>query len=115
MNAGQEIVKWLKPAGCALVLLITALVMIMLFTSGNDPVEGYTAPQTSEYYAGHPEELKAELEQNVFPRITGVGDCEITDEGKLRIILVGEDYAVARGAILNYYDDMLFEFIIPLG
>ncbi|NCB50465.1 MAG: hypothetical protein EOM54_01100 [Clostridia bacterium] len=115
MNPGQEIVKWLKPAGCALVLIITALVMIMLFTSGKDPVEGYAAPQTSEYYAGHTEELKAELEQNFFPRITGVGDCEITDEGKLRIILTGEDFAVARSAILRYYDDTLFEFIVPSG
>jgi hypothetical protein len=115
VNPGQEIVKWLKPAGCALVLLITALVMILLFTSGKDPVRGYAAPRTSEYYAGHPEELRAELEQNVFPALEGVESCEVTEEGKLRITLVGEDYAVARSAILRYYDSILFEFVAPSG
>jgi len=115
VNPGQEIVKWLKPAGCALVLLITALAMIMLFTSGKDPVAGYEAPQTSDYYAAHPEELKAELEEHLFPLLEGIGDCEITDEGKLRVTLEGEDYAVARSAILQYYDDALFEFVVPSG
>lgn len=112
MNPGQEIVKWLKPAGCALVLFITALAMILLFTAGRDPVKGYIPPQTSEYYSAHPEELKSELEQNVFPALSGVQDCEVTDGGKLRITLIGDDYAVARSAILRYYDKELFEFTV---
>lgn len=113
MNPGQEIVKWLKPGGCALVLFITALAMILLFTSGNDPIKGYVPPQTSEYYSEHPEELLAELEQNVFPELSGVRSCEITEDGKLFITLTGDDYAVARSAILKYYDAALFEFAFP--
>jgi hypothetical protein len=113
MSPGQEIVKWLKPAGCALVLLLTALAMFLLFTVGKDPVKDYVPPQTSEYYSAHPEELKSELEQNVFPALSGVQDCVVTDGGKLRITLTGDDYAVARSAILRYYDQALFEFVVP--
>jgi hypothetical protein len=74
---------------------------------------GYSAPQTSEYYSEHPEELESELEQNVFPALKGVGSCEATKDGKLRITLEGSDYAVARSAILHYYDSSLFEFVTP--
>lgn len=113
MSPGQEIVKWLKPAGCALVLIVTALVMLVLFSSGRNPVAGYSPPQTSEHYATHPEELKTELEQHLFPALSGVEDCRVTEAGKLRITLTGRDYAVARSAVLRYYDKGLFEFVTP--
>ena len=113
MNPGQEIVKWLRPAGCVLVLLLSALALVTLFISGNDPVKGYHPPQTSAYYAQHPEALKVELEQNVFPALSGIESCRVTEEGKLLITLTGEGFAVARSALLRYYDKELFEFVIP--
>lgn len=111
-SAGEEMVKWLKPGGCVLVLVLTALALLVLFSAGRNPIPGYTPPHDSDYYALHPEELKTELETHVFPQLSGVSGCEISD-GRLVVTLTGEDYAVARSALLHYYDKTLFEFVVP--
>ncbi len=112
-SAGQEMAKWLKPGGCILVLLLTVLAMVMLFTAGKDPIKGYEPPQSPEYYAQNPEALLDELEANVFPQLTGIGERGVTEDGRVRITLTGADYAVTRSAILHYYDLSLFEFVLP--
>ncbi|MEG2007616.1 MAG: hypothetical protein RR055_02205 [Oscillospiraceae bacterium] len=111
-NPGAQIVRWLKPGGCILVLVLTAVAMFLMFTSGSNPIKGYEPPQSSEYYARHLDELQTELETNVFPKLSGIGACEVRD-GRLAVTLTGADYAVPRSAILQYYDRALFEFIIP--
>lgn len=111
-NPGAQIVRWLKPGGCILVLLLTAIAMLYLFTSGRDPIKGYSPPQSSEYYAQHPEELARELTDNVLPLLSGAESAEVSG-GRVAVTLTGEDYAVARAAILRYYDQSLFEFITP--
>lgn len=110
-SAGQELVKWLKPGGCVLVLVLTALAMVVLLTAGRDPIPGYAPPHDSQYYAQHLSELKTELETNVFPQLTGVAGCEVAG-GRLTVTLTGGDYAVARAALLHYYDKALFNFVI---
>ena len=112
MTAGEDFVKWLRPAGCALFLGILILVLIICFSSGRDPIPGYAPPHDTAYYAQSAEtmeELKAELEENVFPQLEGVLQCEARG-GVLEIQINSEHFAVTRAAILRYYDSSLFEF-----
>lgn len=109
-SAGQEFVRWLRPGGCILLIVIAVLVIAMCFISGQDPIPGYAPPQSSEYYAEHLDELKTELETNVFPIIGGVLDCSVQGD-KLNVTLEASGFAVTRSAILRYYDIALFEFV----
>ena len=83
MTAGQQFVKWLKPVGCGIFLLVFVLFFIMCFTA-KAPVEGYTVPHDSQYYAEHLDELKTELETNLFPRLDGIiiCVCNTNDRGR---------------------------------
>jgi hypothetical protein len=110
MSAGEQFVKWLRPAGCVLVLAVAVLVTVICLTSGRDPIPGYEAPQDTTYYAQHLDELQDELEENVFPQLEGVQDCRIEGD-KLAVTVAGHTFAKTRAAILRYYDLSLFAFI----
>ncbi len=112
MTAGQEAVKFLKPFGCFLVLLVTVSGLILMFSSAKEPIKGYEPPQTSQYYRAHLDELKEELEENVFPEIGGVDRCEISGD-TLTIYFTMPDHVIERAAILRYYDAALFTFYEP--
>lgn len=112
MTAGQEAVKFLKPFGCFLVLLVTVSALVLMFSSAKAPIEGYEPPQTSEYYAAHLDELKTELEQNVFPEIGGIDRCKITGD-TLTVYFTMPEHVIERAAILRYYDAALFTFHEP--
>ena len=109
-SAGEQFVKRLRPAGCILFLAITVFTVIFCFSSKGLPVKGYSAPETSEYYAQRPEELEKELEDNLIPLLDGVLSCE-TEDGKVRIEFDGDKIAAARSHILYYYDSDLFNFV----
>ncbi|MCD7792182.1 MAG: hypothetical protein LUG92_02120 [Oscillospiraceae bacterium] len=109
-TSGEYLWKRLRPAGCVLVLMLMAAMLAVCFASGREPIEGYTPPQTTEYYAAHPEELVTELETNVFPAL----DAEISAEagdGTVTVTIESASFASARGAILRYFDKSLFEFV----
>ena len=111
MDAGREFVKKLRPAGCALFLVLFILVTVMLFTSKGAPVEGYEAQHESEYYAEHPDELKTELEDKLIPKLD-IEWCEIeVSGGKVAVTAAEEDIYKIRPAFIYYYDAELFEFI----
>ena len=113
MGAGQEFVKKLRPAGCILFLLISAYFLVFCFTSGKNPIPGYVSPHASSYYSQNITtltELKAELETNVFPKLTGIEDCQVSN-GKLSITIDSLSYLKSRTAILRFYDASLFTFI----
>lgn len=109
-TAGEQFVKRIRPAGAALFLILAVLVTAICLTSGKNPIDGYAAPQTTEYYASHIEELAAELETAVFPRLP---DYTLTAEvsGDTVIVTVESgNYAAARSAILQYFDSSLLVF-----
>ena len=108
-SAGQEFVRWLRPGGCILFLLVGVLMLVVCFGSGKAPIPGYTPPQTSAYYAAHLDELRTELETNVFPIIGGVEESRV-DGDKLAVTLNSASSVATRAAILRYYDESLFEF-----
>ena len=106
MTAGEQFVKWIKPAGCVLFLGIFAAFLVICFTA-KAPVEGYTVPRDSQYYAQHLDELKAELETNLFPRLEGIEDCYISGD-KLKIIISDAGFEKSSEAITHYYGENLF-------
>lgn len=108
MTAGQQTVKALKPLGCALVLLIMVAYFIMCFTT-KAPLEDYQRKETSDYYAENMEELKVELEENMFPLIEGTEACEL-DGSVLTVYLEPEHFDDSKKIITHYYSDELFNF-----
>ncbi len=108
-TAGQQFVKRIRPAGCVLFIALAILVTAICLTSGRDPITGYKAPQTTEYYAAHPDELAAELEANVFPALLAYTlSAEAGEDGVT--VTVGGNLAAARSAILRYFDQSLLIF-----
>lgn len=106
MTAGQEFVKWLKPFGCVLFIVIFVLFLVMCF-SAKAPLEGYSIPHDSEYYAEHLDELEQELETNMFPQLEGIEDCRI-DGDKLTIVIDSEHFEETSEIITHYYGQDLF-------
>ena len=112
MGTGQAFVKGLRPAGCALFFGMFILVTALLFTAKGAPVEGYAPTESSEYYAEHLTELKAELEENLLPKLDIAGaDIEVRGD-ILRITVNADDLQTLRLAVIHYYDVELFEFTI---
>ena len=112
MTAGEEFVKWLKPGGCILLIVVFVLVLMMCFGSSKDPLPGYESAEDTAYYAQSDETLKElgqELENNVFPRLEGEESWRI-ENGRVVVTLEEEYFIATRAAILRYYDDSLFEF-----
>ena len=107
--AGQEFVKMLKPAGCVIFILVTIAFFIICFKPATHPVEGYEAPHDSEYYAQHIDELKTELEDNLFPKLDGIVDCTL-EGSQLKITFEEASFSDAAGSIVYYYDKELFIF-----
>ena len=111
MGTGQSFAKWLKPAGCLLFLGLFIAVTVILFTDRGTPVEGYSAPESSEYYAQHLDELAAELEENLLPRFEGIeAHCRVQDGAVVVTVPEDELFTVLSG-VIYYYDQELFEFV----
>ena len=113
MSAGQDFAKKIGPIGGGFFLLLFVIFLVYCFTAGTNPIPGYEAPHDSSYYSQNDTtlaELKTELETNVFPKINGIGDCQIVSD-KLTITIDSANYSKSRSAILKYYDKSLFEFL----
>ena len=109
MTAGQEFVKMLKPAGCVIFLLVLIGFFAMCFSPSPAPIKGYSVPHDSDYFAEHPDELKAELEEHVFPELEGIADCTVSD-GVLVITIDSASFDESSSAISYYYREALFDF-----
>ena len=111
-TAGQDFLQRIGPAGMALFLVLAVLVTWICLTSGRDPIPGYAAPQSTEYYAAHLDELADELEANVFPALPDYTmSASVPDGGATVTVTVDSDHFVAgRAAILRYFDESLFSF-----
>ena len=111
-TAGQAFVSRIGPAGMALFLLLAVLVTGICLTAGRDPIPGYKAPQTTEYYAAHPEELIAELQANVFPALPDYAITAVpAGDGTVAVTVTEGNFVAARAALLRYFDASLFTFI----
>lgn len=109
---GEWLFKTLKPAGCVFVLLLGALALVMCFTAGREPIKGYAPPQDAQYYAAHPDELAAELAEKVLPRLDAGTQCAVSvADGRVRVEIPAQRFAVTRSAILRYFDGELLELV----
>lgn len=108
-NPGVQIVRWLRPAGCVLVLLISALMLVFCFTQGKDPIPGYEPPHDAAYYAQHLPELAEELNTHVLPEVDETASAA-ADGSTVTVTIDAQRLAVTRAAVLQYYDASLFIF-----
>ena len=109
-TAGQQFVKAIRPAGCALFLLLAVLVAAICLTSGRNPIPGYQPPQTAEYYAENPASLAAELEENVFPALPEYDMTAAVTGDTVTVTIDSDHFVVGRAAILRYFDESLVTF-----
>ena len=108
-NPGVQIVRWLRPAGCGLVLLLSALMLVFCFTQGRDPIPGYEPPHDDAYYAQHLPELAEELNAHVLPEVDETASAA-ADGSTVTITMEARRLANTRAAVLRYYDVSLFVF-----
>ena len=108
-NPGVQIVRWLRPAGCVLVLLLSALMLVFCFTQGRDPIPGYEPPHDDAYYAQHLPELAEELNAHVLPEVDETASAA-ADGSTVTITMEAQRLANTRAAVLRYYDVSLFVF-----
>ncbi len=101
--------KTLKPFGCILCLVCLAVMLIVCFTGGTDPIKGYEPAESMEYYAADTEALIAELEANVLPRLPAI-EALRAEDGKVVVTVDPERFATTRGAVLRYFDEDLLVF-----
>ena len=109
-TAGAQFVRKIGPFGIIFFLAIFAFFLYWCFTDKPDNLlPGYTAPETSEYYSEHIDELQTELEANVLPRLPGFVSDEV-ENGVIVLTFEADNYFNSRYSILEYYDETLFVF-----
>ena len=110
-TAGQQFVKSIRPLGAALFLIVAVLVTMICLTSGRDPIPGYKAPETTEYYAENPEALVRELEEHVFPALPDYTmTAEAAEHGAV-VTIDSEHYVKGRAALLQYFSVSLLTIV----
>lgn len=110
LSAGEGFVKFIRPAGAALFLILFAIVTVFLFTAKGAPVEGYEPPHDSAYYRENISELAAEIKENMLPLIGAEGVTVSVSGGKV-LIAGGEDgLRTVRQGVIHYYAEDLFVF-----
>ena len=108
-HPGFQIVRWLRPGGAAIVLIIFILFLVFCFTSGRAPIKGYAPPEDAEYYAQHLDALASELNDVVLPQIDENASAEVTGD-TVTVSTTHDAYVTTRAAVLKYFDRTLVEF-----
>ncbi len=109
LTAGQAFVKSIRPAGCALFLIVAVLVAAVCLTAGRDPIPGYRPPERASYENDLPA-LVSVLEEQVFPRLPEY-DMTAAITGETVTVTVEQgNFAAARSAILRYFPQDLITF-----
>ena len=108
-HPGFQIVRWLRPFGSGLVILIFILFLAYAFSSGRAPIKGYTPPHDGAYYAEHLDALADELNDTVLPLVDPAASAAVT--GDTVTVTIGHDsYVTTRAAVLRYFDSNLLTF-----
>ena len=107
-DPGKQWAQRLGIGGGLVVLLFSLVFVLTMLTSGPQKLD-YVPLQTDAYYAEHPEQLREELTEYVFPELEGVQDCTVTD-GKVVIGIRSKYYIQDRAVIIDLFDRELFVF-----
>ncbi len=108
-DAGKEFIKNIRPAGCALFLLLAVLVFAVCMTAGKDPIPDYQAPDPSVYANDLPR-LVQELEENVLPKLPQYDISASITGDTVTLKINSGNFAAARAAILRYFPEEYFTF-----
>ena len=108
-HPGFQIVRWLKPFGSGLVLLIFILFLVYAFSTGREPIKGYEAPHDGAYYARHLDELADELNGTVLALVDPNASAEVTGD-TVTVTIPSDSFVVTRAAVLRYFDSQLVQF-----
>ena len=108
-HPGFQIVRWLKPFGSGLVLLIFILFLVYAFSTGREPIKGYTPPHDGTYYAQHLDELADELNDKVLALVDPKASAEVTGD-VVTVTIPKDSFVVTRAAVLRYFDSQLVQF-----
>ena len=109
LTAGQAFVRSIRPAGCALFLIVAVLVTALCLTAGRDPIPGYTPPERASYEHDLPV-LVSVLEEQVFPELDEYDmTAEVTGD-TVTVTVTEGNFAAARAAILRYFPQDLITF-----
>ena len=111
-HPGFQIVRWLRPGGAALVLLLGILFVVVCLIPPRKPA--YTPPHDSAYYAEHLDELADELNENLLPLVDEYAYASYQDGWKVVYVTIdSETFGETRAVVLEYYDESLLEFQGP--
>lgn len=108
-HPGFQIVRWLRPGGAALVLLMGILFVVQALMTGRAPVKGYEPKHDTAYYAAHLDVLADELNDDLLPQVDENARAAVGD-GVVIVMLPKSSFIQTRAAVLHYYDQSLFEF-----
>ena len=109
LTAGQAFVKSIRPAGCALFLIVAVLVAAVCPTAGRDPIPGYRPPERASY-ENDPPALVSVLEEQVFPRLPDYDMTAAVTGDTVTVTVEQGNFAAARSAILRYFPQDLITF-----
>ena len=111
-HPGFQIVRWLRPGGAALVLLLGILFVVQALMTGREPVKGYEPKHDTAYYAQHPDVLADELNDDLLPQVDKTARAEAGGK-TVTVTIPHETFLTTRAAVLRYYDVSLLEFQEP--
>ena len=108
-HPGFQIVRWLRPFGSGLVILVFILFLVYAFSSGRAPIKGYAPPHDGAYYAVHLDELADELNDTVLPLVDPDATAAVTED-TVTVTITHDSYVATRAAVLRYFDSNLLTF-----
>ena len=108
-HPGFQIVRWLRPFGSGLVLLVFILFLVYAFSTGREPIKGYAPPHDGAYYAEHLDELAEELSGTVLPLVDPEATAAVTGD-TVTVTTDHDSYVTTRAAVLRYFDARLLTF-----
>ncbi len=112
MNAMNEFLKKIGPAGCALFLGILILFFLMCFTQSKDELKGYEPPRDGAYYSLHLGELTQELRDNVAPLLPGIESVTWVDGADSVTVVIQEDrFFPVRRSLHKHFDPELLNLV----
>lgn len=110
LSAGEGFIKFIRPAGAGLFLVLFVIVTVFLFTAKGVAVEGYEPPHDSSYYREHVAELASEIDENMLPKLDAEGASVSVSGGKVLVEGPEKDVRAVRQGVIHYYAEDLFEF-----
>ena len=109
-ETGKIFVSKIGMVGCVMFLIMLVGFLLVCFSAGSqNPIEGYEPPRESAYYKEYPGELVEEINENIAPQLESITECYYED-GKVVIITEEAEYFTVRSALLDYFDEELFDF-----